>query len=75
MKGETKSEFRIVKSERGELVAGKTGRGRGNRSMGQTAQNATAGYHSEVADNCQGYEGNFEQEGTEATEKTEDQCG
>ena len=56
-------------------MASKTGRGRGNRSMGQTAQNATAGYHSEVADNCQGYEGISEQKGTEATEKTEDQRG
>jgi hypothetical protein len=38
--------------------------------MAQTGQNATAGYHSEVADNCPGYEGDFEKD-TEATEKTE----
>ena len=42
-----------------------------NRRMGQIGAEYQAGCHSEVAKSCQGYEGNFEQKDTEATEKTE----
>ena len=56
-------------------MASKADHSEGIVRWGRSAQNAKAGYHSEISESCKGYEGSFEQEDTKVTEKTEDQRG